>query len=140
MNKIVLNIKKYLKAYIISFMISILVGIAIFSLYFFIKGQTLIEAVNASTIAFVVLLGAGLLALVARLGMFDSFSYGFNQLTSAMFAKKANKYNDFSSYREDKRTKREASPSICYVIILASIIFGIATLVLFIILKSKNLY
>lgn len=140
MNRFTMNFKKFLKIYIISFVISILVGATIFLIYFFVKNQTLIDAVNAATIAFVSLLGAGLLALMARSGMFDSFSYGFSQLFTSMFSKKANTYNDFSAYREEKITKRSASPSIYLAIIFASILFGIATLVLFIILKAKHIY
>ena len=140
MNKFVLNVKKFWKVYLAALIISIIVGVVIFVIFFFVNNQTIIAAVNGTTIAFVVLFACGILAFVARSGMFDSLSYGFNQMFSSMFAKKANKYNDFNAYKEDKITKRSSSPSVYIVIILASLLFAIAMLVLYIIIRVKGLY
>ena len=140
MNNLTMNLRKFLKIYLISFGISLFIGLTIFFIFFFVNSQSIIAALNGATVAFVVLLAAGALAFVARNGMFDSLSYGFSQLFTSMFSKKANKYNDFNAYKDEKNQKRTSSPSIYLAVLLASLIFGIATLVLFIIIKSKNMY
>ena len=140
MNKFTLNFRKYLKIYIISFVASFLIGVAIFIIYFFVKNHSLLDAVNAATISFISLLGVGVLAWVVRSGMFDSLSYGFSQMFTSMFSKKPNKYNDFNAYREDRITKRQSTPNIYLAIIFASLLFGIITLVLFIVFKTQNIY
>ena len=140
MNKFTMNFRKFLKIYLISFGISLFIGLTIFFIFFFVNSQSIVAALNGATVAFVVLLAAGALAFVARNGMFDSLSYGFSQLFTSMFSKKANKYNDFNAYKDEKAQKRTSSPNIYLAVLLASLIFGIATLVLFIIIKSKNMY
>ena len=137
MKNLILNFRKYLKAYLITFFVSLAIGVVIFSLFFFINSQTLIAATDGASVAFIVLISCGALAFVARQGMFDSFTYGFGQMFSSMFAKKANKMNDYHSYLDEKKAKREATPSLFLAIILAALIFGIIALVLFIIYKVK---
>ena len=51
-------------------------GGIIFCLYFFLKGQTLKNAIDASTIAGVALIGGGLMVIITRLGAFDTFAFG----------------------------------------------------------------
>ena len=136
-NKFVANFRKFFVAYLWTFIISIVVGITVFLLLFFLGPNqiSMIGALDGSTIAALALLGIGGLAFIANQGMFDSFSYGFGQLGSAIFAKKANKYNDYQGYLEKKRAIRASSPKYFMAILFASIPYLIATLILFIISK-----
>ena len=140
MNKIIDNIRKFLKLYITTFVISIIIGVTIILLFYFLQGQSIVSILNGATIAFVIFLSFGGLAFVTRQGMFDSLSYGFNQLFSSMFGKDANKYNDFNTYKDDKNSKRTSSPHLYLLFLLVGLIFAIVTAILFIVVKAQGLY
>ena len=138
MSKFTENFKKYLPQYFLVFFISFIAGATIFLLIFFLSKNkmTIAGALNSSAISFVILFSLGILAFVARCGTFDSMSYGFSQLTSSMFAKKANRHHDFNEYKEDKRMKRSVTPNTWVAILFSSIPFGVSIIVLEILIHA----
>ena len=130
MGKAIDNFKKYFKQYLIAFVISMVIGAGLFLTLFFVYGQKLLGALNGTGITFAVLIGVGTMVWVTRAGMFDSMSYGFNQMFSSMFSKSPNKYNDFVKYKEDRETKRRNSPNLYFSILLSGLLFAIAFVVL----------
>ena len=128
--------KERLVADIIAGGISLFVGAIIFLVYFFVKGHKLIDAVNGSTIAGVVLLSAGVLTLLSRLGAYDTFVYGFKQLGTSLFSKNPRKYHDMVEYKNNKYEQRKGKPKVYYAMIIVSFAFFIATLVLDIVLRT----
>ena len=138
MSKFSENFKKYLPSYLLTIGISFLAGVVVFLLIFFLSKNkmTVVGALNSVAISAVILLSLGILSFVANAGTFDSMSYGFYQLGSSMFGKKANKYHDFNSYREEKNIKRKASANYYWAFIFASIPFVIASTVLLIIVET----
>ena len=126
MGKFVNHIRKYLKVYLITAFVSLAVGVGIFCLYYFLRDRTLLAAIDGVTMAGVILLGVGLLCLLGRFGAYDTMSYGFKQMFASMFAKEANKYNDMSEYKEEKRIKRESSSYYYVVMMIVSLLFFIA--------------
>ena len=134
-NKFVLSFRKFRRQYIISGIIAFLIGVAVFLLSFFLNGIYLKSAVDAASLSLIVLLGVAGLIYIASQGFFDIFGYGFRQMFTSMFAKGANKYNNYSEYVESKNTVRVSSPRIYVAFLLVDSIFAIATLVLFILFK-----
>lgn len=130
MGKFVNHIRKYLKVYLITAFVSLAVGVGIFCLYYFLRDRTLLAAIDGVTMAGVILLGVGLLCLLGRFGAYDTMSYGFKQMFASMFAKEANKYNDMSEYKEEKRIKRESSSYYYVVMMIVSLLFFIAFAIL----------
>ena len=124
------HIRKFLKTYIITALVSAVIGVTIFLLYYYLKGQTLLSAIDGTSMAGIILLGVGLLCLVARLGAFDTMSYGFRQMFSSMFSKDANRYNDMVEYKQDKNAKRQRSSYYYVVMMIISVLFFIAFIVL----------
>lgn len=136
MNKFKEHMIKFKKAYLLSFGISSVAGVAVFLIFYFTSGQTLLGALNGTGVAGVLLLGAGGLCLLARLGAFDTMSYGFRQWFSAMFAREANKYNNMSDYKDQKTKERAKASYYYYVIMIVSLFFFIAFIILEIV-KTK---
>ena len=130
MGKFTENIKKHLMTYLLSFSISILVGVAVFLIFFFVQGQTITASLNGTGIAFAIVFAGGALVWLHSLGAFDTFAYGFKQVANSMFSKEANRYNDFSQYKQDKRDERVNAPRTYYVILSASFVFLIAFIIL----------
>ncbi len=130
MGKFIYHIRKYLKVYLITALISLAVGVGIFCLYYFLRDRTIIAAIDGVTMAGVILLGVGILCLLGRFGAYDTMSYGFKQMFASMFAKEANKYNDMSEYKEEKRVKRESSSYYYVVMMIVSLLFFIAFAIL----------
>lgn len=125
---------KYWKHLLITFAISLIVGLLVTFLLPLSGNYVLYDFINSTTLAGVVLIGSGILSLLARMGAFDTFSYGFKQMGSMLFSRhEPNKYNDMASYKDDKRTKRSSSPDYYLAIMAAGILFFIATLVISII-------
>lgn len=131
MKKLFENIKKYPKIYVITLLIGIVIGFGIFCIFFFWFGkQKIIGALNGTGIA-----GAALVAFfgfgwLAKNGAFDTLSYGFTQMFSSMFGKKANKYNDMVDYKEQKNAKREIGPTAYFSFLLVGLLYLIAFAVL----------
>ena len=94
------------------------------------RDRTLIAAIDGVTMAGIILLGGGLLCLVAHFGAFDTMSYGFRQMFTSMFAKEANKFNDMAEYKEDRNKKRAASSHYYYVMMIVSLLFFIVLIAL----------
>lgn len=130
MKKIIENIRKFLKIYVITFLISSLIGLGIFLTFYFVEGQTMTGSINGTGVAFISLLGIGILLWIGHLGAFDTMSYGFKQMFTSMFNKEANKYNDFVAYKDDKNSKRKVSSKYYFVMMFVSIIFLIAFIAL----------
>ncbi len=137
MSKFSENFKKYKISYIVAFVIATLVGVGIFSAFFFSKSLTLLNALNASTIAGVLLLAAGGLMWVETFGTFDMMAYGFKQMFTSFFSRKANKYNDLYSYKQDKNLKRESSAKLYLSVLASSLLFLIALFVMYIVYRTQ---
>ncbi len=137
MGKFKENFKKNIKAYIITAIVAFVIGAIIFILYFFLTYKDLHSALNGVSIAGIALVGIGGLMWVAGEGTFDSMSYGFKQMFTSAFNKKANKYNDFYAYKEDKRIKRETAPKVFLSFFAAASLFILAIIVLEILYHVK---
>ena len=130
MSKVSEHIKKYFLNYLISFVIGLVVGVAIFLIVYYVQNQTLVAALNGTGIAFASIIALAGMSALARAGAFDTFSYGFTQMFSSMFSKEANKYHDMVAYKEEKNTKRSSSAKTYYSLLLASLFFLIAFIIL----------
>ncbi|MCQ3035473.1 MAG: DUF3899 domain-containing protein [Bacilli bacterium] len=118
------------KIYLITTLISLAVGAGIFCLYFFTNKRILLEACNGTAISGIVLICIAGLIFVAREGFFDFAAYGFKQFGTMLFAKDANKYNDYASYRQEKNVAREKRSKYYLFIALAGLLFVTAFIVL----------
>ena len=124
------QIKKHWIINLVTFVISLLVGGGIFCLVFFLKNKTILDAVDAATVACFVVLAIGLLLLAIHNGAFDMFTFGFKQLGNAIFSKDPRKDSDFYEYRDAKTEKRINSSYNFLAIILAGLLLLIAVIVL----------
>ncbi len=131
-----LNFRKYWKAYLISFIIALVVGMIPFLIVYFNHLRGLLGAVDGCTVAMVVLLGIGGLMFVAYEGFFDFVSYGFKQMASSKFSKKANENNDFPGYKEAKREKRIERPKLFLSVLACGLLFLIVMIILRIIMAA----
>ena len=138
MGKFVYHVRKHLKVYSITAIISLIVGVTVFLLFYYLRNQTLIAAIDGTSMAGVILLSAGAFCLLARLGAFDTLNYGFKQMFASMFAKEANKYNDMSSYKEEKNKSRKSGSYYYVIMMIVSLLFFIAFAILEI--YKVNLY
>lgn len=125
------------KIYIIAAIIALAIGAGIFCLYFFLNNMTIVAACNASIVAGVSLVGLGALIILARLGTFDTFAYGFMQLGSSMFGRQPKKYNDMVEYKQAKYDERKEKSKYYFAIMIVGALFFIATIVLEIIYHSQ---
>ena len=130
MKRVVEQIKKYWLINLVTLLISLLLGGAIFCLFFFLRNQTIIAAVDGAAVATFIILFLGLLFWMAHLGAFDMFSFGFKQLGSMLFAKDARRDGPYAEYREQKREKRQNSSYYFVFVIIAGLLLGIALIVL----------
>ena len=135
--KLVESFKKHRTGFLIVTIVSLVIGITIFLLFFFvIRSQTIVGAVDGAGVAGLALLAVFGLAWLSRAGAFDTISYGFGQMFTSMFARKANKYNDFADYKEQKNTKREVASLSYFCYLFVGILFLIAFGVLEIVYHS----
>lgn len=141
MSKFIVSLKKHRKAFMIYGLIDIVVGLSIFLVFYFaINVKTFIGAIDGTGVAGAILFALFVFAWLNRNGAFDTMSYGFSQLFSSMFGKKANKYNDFAGYKENKNTKREAASYAYFMHLFISLLFFIAFAVLEIIYHTVPLF
>ena len=120
------------KPYIIAGIISLLLGAFIFILFFIILKM---PALDGTGFAAILLIATAGLIWIAREGFFDIFTYGFRQLGSTMFGKKANEFNDFASYKEMKFSRREKRSKYFISVAIVGALFLIATIILSLIYK-----
>lgn len=129
------NLRRNLKYYFIAGGVSLAFGIALFCLFFFIRkprvGTGLDNWFDSGFIAGIILVCVGALMGVARDGFFDIFAYGFKQMGSALFSKKAHAYNDYPGYREDKKNKRASSPKLFISVLIVSALFLLVSLFMY---------
>ena len=130
MKKAFEQIKKYWLINLVTLVISLLLGGAIFCLFFFLRNQTIIAAVDGAAVATFIILFLGLLFWMTHLGAFDMFSFGFKQLGSMLFAKDARRDGPYVEYREQKKEKRQNSSYYFVFVIIAGLLLGIALIVL----------
>ena len=130
MKKAFEQIKKYWLINLVAFIVSIAVGAGIFCLFFFLRNKTLLDAVDGSALAAIVVLFSGLLLWVSHLGAFDTFAFGFKQLGSMIFAKDARRDGTFYEYKEAKNEKRADSSYLFVSVIIAGLALSIALIVL----------
>lgn len=125
------------KSHILTFVFSLVFGGGVFCLYFFLKNQSLKDAIDACSIAGVALIGAGLLVIITRLGAFDTFAFGFKQALTSMFNRDPNMYNSLADYKLAKYEIRQKKKRTYLMLFLAGLLFIIALIVLEIILGLK---
>ena len=124
---------KRIKEDIITLVISLAVGGIIFLIYFLLNKDRyggISAGCNATILSAIILVSAGVLVWLSRLGAFDTFAYGFKQLGSSIFSKNPRKYNNMVEYKQDKYEKRKEKTNYYLFIILAGLLFGVATLIL----------
>ena len=129
-------IYKY-KKHILTFVFSLVFGAGVFCLYFFLKNQSLKDAIDACSIAGVALIGGGLMVIITRLGAFDTFAFGFKQALTSMFNKDPNAYNSLADYKLQKYDERQKKKRTYLMLFLAGLLFIVAVIVLEIILRTK---
>ena len=125
------------KSFILTFVFSLIFGAAVFCLYFFLKNQSLKDAVDACSVAGVALLGGGLMVVITRLGAFDTFSFGFKQLLTSMFNKDPNAYNSLADYKLQKYDERKTKKATYLMLFLAGGVYLLAVVILEIILNTS---
>lgn len=124
---------KRIKEDIITVVISLGVGGIIFLIYFLLNKDRyggISAGCNATILSAIILVSSGVLVWLSRLGAFDTFAYGFKQLGSSIFSKNPRKYNNMVEYKQDKYEKRKEKTNYYLFIILAGLLFGVATLIL----------
>lgn len=126
---------KYLKTYLITGAIFLVVGVAIFLIFFLLK-HGLIGAIDGTAFAGIILVGVSLLMLIARLGLFDGFAFGFKQL-SYKFKKDLNELPNYPDYLESKNAKRKDSPRFYIPVLIVGVLFLIALAILEIIYAAN---
>ena len=136
MNRAFTQIKKYWLTNLITLVISLIVGGGIFCLFYFLKGKTIVAAVDGSAVATVSILGIGLLCWMHHLGAFDTFAFGFKQLGSMLFAKEPRRDGKYQDYRQEKIKKRNNSSYNFVAIIVAGLLLSISLIVLEIIYRT----
>ena len=125
-------------SYSITAVIALAVGALIFVIYFFAMGARFIDAVNGMALTTVLLIGGALLSLLARLGAFDTFAYGFRQLGHAMFNRNnPHKYDNMADYKQAKYDQRKGKRNSYIAILCVSALFVVALIVLEIIYHTK---
>ena len=134
MNKLILDIKKHPISYVVATLVAFLVGFTFFALFYFWFGKfSIVGAINGTGVAGVVLVASFGLTWVSKEGAFDIVTYGFRQMFTSMFGHKANMYNDFVEYKEQKNIKREQAGlyyfSLLFVGLLHFIAFGVLEIV-----------
>lgn len=137
MKRVFEQIKKYWKINLITFLISLLIGGAIFCLMFFLRGKTIVAAVDGSALATVVVLFFGLLLWMHHLGAFDTFAFGFKQLGSMLFAKDARRDGKYAEYREQKIIKRRNSSYSFVIVIATGLLLSISLIVLEVVYRTS---
>ena len=142
MGKFALEFNKHRIPYIVSFFIMLAIGGVVFLLIFLLgnKALTLVGALDAATVSSIVILSISGLFFVASVGFFDSFSYGFKQMFTSMFSKTPNKHHDYQAYRDEKATQRKSAPRYYMSFLFSAVLFIIATIVLFILVRVSGMY
>ena len=118
------------KPYIIATIISLIFAGGMFCLVFFGFKKHFVDGLAYGG---VLLLGGALLIWITREGFFDIFSYGFKQFGTTLFGKKANKYNDFSGYKEYKNIDREKRSKYYLAVGAVGLLFLTLTLIFYLI-------
>ena len=122
--------KKYWLVNLITFLLSLVVGAIIFCIMFFLRGRTLLSAVDGAALGAISVLFLGLLFWMHHLGAFDTFVFGFKQLGSMLFAKDARRDGSYAEYRERKTESRNNSSFNFIAVIFAGLLLCIALIVL----------
>lgn len=129
--------KEMIISMIFSGVIAFILGAFVFVLYFFLMGHRFIDAVNGAALSTIILFSYAILSILARLGAFDTFAYGFIQLGHAMFSKNPRKYANMADYKQAKYDQRKTKNKTYIATLIVSSLFLIALIVLEIIYHSK---
>ena len=143
MKQFFLDFKKYLVVYIVSIVLCLIAGTLAFVLYYVLSDMkyTFIGIINGFTISFGVLMGLGLFGYVARQGFFDLLIYGFKQVGSSIFNRREpNKFRDYVEYKDNVNVSRSSSPSVYMIMILTSLVFALALIIVLIYGSANHLY
>lgn len=111
-------------------LVTFAIGSIIFIIYFFAMGHRFIDAVNGATLTTIILFSMSILSLLARLGAFDTFAYGFMQVGAMMFSNNPRKYNSMSDYKQAKSEKRKEKLKVYIPMLIVTFLFVIAVVVL----------
>ena len=130
------QIRKHWVTNLIAAIVSLAVFAGIFCWVFFSRfNEEIIAAIDGATFGTMAVLLFGLLSWVAHLGAFDMVTFGFKQLFSSLFAKKANRDGEFPDYKEAKTEKRINSSYAFVSIIFTGLFCSISIIVLEIIFQ-----
>ena len=122
--------KETIIAHIITAVVTFVVGSIIFIIYFFVMGHRFIDAVNGSALTTIVLFASTILSILARLGAFDTFAYGFIQMGHAIFSKNPRKFNSMADYKQAKYEARKEKRNTYIPMLIVTGLFALALLVL----------
>lgn len=119
--------------------IALAIGALIFLLYFFLneEGRNLKTACNGTALAGGLVLGAGLLIWLTRLGAFDTFAFGFIQLGTSLFGRNPLKRETLVEYKQKRVEKRKEKTKYYFVIMIVGGLFLVALVVLEILFNIK---
>lgn len=125
------QIRKHWVTNLVAAIISLGVFAGIFCWVFFSRyNEQIVAAVDGATFGTMAVLLFGLLSWVAHLGAFDMVAFGFKQLFSSLFAKKANRDGQFPDYKQAKTEKRINSSYAFVSIIFVGLLCSISIIVL----------
>lgn len=125
------QIRKHWVTNLVAAIISLGVFAGIFCWVFFSRiNEEIVAAVDGATFGTMAVLLFGLLSWVAHLGAFDMVAFGFKQLFSSLFAKKANRDGEFPDYKQAKTEKRINSSYAFVSIIFVGLLCSISIIVL----------
>lgn len=136
MKRLLAHIRKHFKAYLVTFIVALAIGLGIFLTFYFLHKSKYIGAMDGTGVAFLALTGIALLIWIGKLGAYDSMSYGFKQMFTSMFGRNPSKYNDFAGYKEEKSQQRKSSSKLYFAMLFVAILFGIAYVILEIVLRA----
>lgn len=118
------------------FIVLALFGVAFTLLIYFLNTKTIIDGCNGSFGAFAILFFIGSYQIILNQGTFDALGYTFANLISSWGKGAKRKYKDLIDYKDRKASRRKSNKFNFLVYYLASLIFLIVTIILFIIYKS----
>ena len=121
--------------YLINTIINVIFGVSILIIYLLGNKFNLYFALNGLLLSFIILFSIGSLELIFNFGTFDAFNYSIVNKFYLFQKNGKKKYKDLIEYKEIKDFKRKKERLKFLPYYLASLIFLIAIIVVFIIYK-----
>lgn len=131
------NFKSFYEIYITRFLLIFAISFIFFIVYFVMKEETIIAALDGLFYAFVISFAAGAFSWLTNLGFFDIFAYNAIRLKEYWFKniEKSHFYGTYD-YTKSKKDKRDVQKFIPLSYIASSFIFLIGTIIVYIIYKT----